>query len=93
MMDKVKAVADFFNKSPKRQQLLEKNIDNLLQGQRQRKLIDVCRTRWIARINALVRFQQMFEPIKVTLEEIKNNAEGHWNYDSISIAADFAICF
>ena len=93
MMDKVKAVADFFNKSPKRQQLLEKNIDNLLQGQRQRKLIDVCRTRWIARINDLIRFQQMSEPIKVTLEEIKNNAEGYWNYDSVSIAADLLFAF
>ena len=93
MMDKVKAVADFFNNSPKRQQLLEKHIDNLLQGQRHRKLTDVCRTRWISCINAQVRFQQMFEPIKVTLEEIENNAEGHWNYDCISIAADLLFAF
>ena len=35
----------------------------------------------------------MFEPIKVTLEEIKNNAEGHWNHNSISIAADLLFAF
>ena len=39
------------------------------------------------------RFQQMFEPITVTLEEIKNNEEGHSNYDSISIAADLLFAF
>ena len=35
----------------------------------------------------------MFEPIKVTLEEIKSNAEGHWNHNSISIAADLLFAF
>ena len=29
----------------------------------------------------------------MTLEEVKNNAEGHWNYDSVSIAADLLFAF
>ena len=81
MMDKVKLVEDFFNNSPKKQQALETNIRNLLgSGTRQKKKIDVCR--WVERISALSKFTEMYEPIMVSLQEIKNNVEGHWNYDS-----------
>ena len=83
MMDKVKLVADFFNNSPKRQQALETNIRDLLgSGTRQKKMIDVCRTRWVERISALSKFTEMYEPIMVSLQEIKSNVEDHWNYDS-----------
>ena len=80
MMDKVKLVVDFFNNSPKRHQALETNIRGLLgSGTRQKKMIDVCRTRWVERISALSKFTEMYEPIMVSLQEIKNNVEGHWN--------------
>ena len=45
------------------------------------KMIDVCRTRWIERISAVSKFTKMYEPIMVSLQEIKNNVVGHWNYD------------
>ena len=45
-------------------------------------MIDVCRTRWIEHISALSNFTEMYEPIMGSLQEIKNNVEGHWNYDS-----------
>ena len=83
MMDKVKLVADFFNNSTKRQQALETNIRDLLgSGTRQKNMIDVCRTRWVERISTLSKFTEMYEPIMVSLQEIKDNVEGHWNYDS-----------
>ena len=54
LMDKVKLVADFFNNSPKRQQALETNIRDLLgSGTRQKKMIDVCRRRWVEHISRL----------------------------------------
>ena len=83
MIDKLKLVADFFNNSPKRQQASETNITDLLgSGTQQKKMIDVCRTQWVERKSALSKFTEMYEPIMVSLQEIKNNVEGHWNYDS-----------
>ena len=83
-MDKVKLVADFFSNSPEKEQALETNIRDLLgsPGNVTEKMIDVCRTQCVERISALSKFTEMYEPMMVSLQEIKNNVKGHWNYDS-----------
>ena len=48
MMDNVRKVSDFFNSSPKRTLVLRSKIQELLPPQRREKLLNVCRTRWVA---------------------------------------------
>ena len=50
MMDNIQVISKFFNNSPKRQSLLEKMVKEHLPNYSHTKLIDVCRTRWILRI-------------------------------------------
>ena len=49
---------------------------------RQFKLLDVCKTHWIQRIDGLEVFLELYEAIVGTLETIKPNAERSWNADS-----------
>ena len=51
MMDNCKSIAEFFNLSPKRQGFLIENIKTQLPGSNHFVLTDVCRTRWIERID------------------------------------------
>ena len=55
MMGTVRAVSDFFNNSPKRQEALSDTIKEVLPREKHKKLLDVCRTRWVARIEGLDR--------------------------------------
>ena len=73
MMSDVKAVSDFFNFSPKRAAALKTNLALTLPRERHTKIVDPCRTRWLERLEALDRFQELYEPIMVTLEEISTN--------------------
>ena len=63
MMDNVRVISDFFNNSPKRQQLLEQMIKEHLPKEAHHKLIDVCRTRWVLRLDGLDRFVEMYTVI------------------------------
>lgn len=93
MMGTVKTVADFFNNSPKRQGLLEEQIKELMPQQKHMTLVDVCRTRWVLRIDGLIRFEEIFEPTMKALEIIKLNEDKSWNHDSCKDAsALFAAC-
>ena len=57
MMAHVRIVSDFFNNSPKCFQLLQKKIREIPSA-RHSRLIDVCRTRWLARIDGLDVFAE-----------------------------------
>ena len=59
MMSDVKAVSDYFNSSPKRADYLKTNIVQIFPKDKHTKLIDLCRTRWIERLVALDRFQEL----------------------------------
>ena len=85
MMSDVKAVSDYFNSSPKRADYLKTNIVQIFPKDKHTKLIDLCRTRWIKRLVALDRFQELYEAIMITLENIYKNiggGESGWNEDS-----------
>ena len=81
----MKAVYDFFN-WPKRLSLLQEKILQVCPEVNRRKLIDICKTRWIARIDALEVFETIFQAIVLALEEVKNNTNGTWNSDSCTDA-------
>ena len=86
MMDKVRCVSEFFA-WPKRAELLTENIVSLTPEYRHETLLDVCKTRWVARIDGLDRFEEMYEVIMVTLQTVRDNVGGHWNDDSRNLAA------
>ena len=47
---------------------------------------DVCKTRWVARIDGLERFEDMYEIIMVTLQHVRDNIGNHWSEDSKNLA-------
>ena len=66
-MVNVTKIGKFFN-TPKRQALLKKMVQEYLPASRHSTLLDVCRTRWIQRIDGLERFLKMYEPISTALK-------------------------
>ena len=60
MMGHVRVVSEFFNVHPKRFALLSEKIHHLLPSADHKALIDVCRTRWVARIDGLSMFIEVF---------------------------------
>ena len=86
MMALIKSVSDFFNNSPKRQSALLHSINDLLPTEKRRKLTDVCRTRWIERIEGLELFIDMYQAVVHTLEYIKDDPDKCWNDDSSVMA-------
>ena len=82
VMDAVKAISYFFGLSPKRQEHLEKVIKENFPEVTRKKLLDVCRTRWLERIDGVDLFEDLFLAILMTLEEIFFNLEGKYNKDT-----------
>lgn len=69
MMRTVRKLSEFFSNSPKRQHHLVEKIKELLPTSNHRILIDVCRTRWIARLDGLDRVVELLFPVLATLED------------------------
>ena len=101
MMGHVRVVSEFFNVHPKRSALLSGKIHLLLPSADHKALIDVCRTRWVARIDGLSVFIQVFIAVVDSLESIKNNEGGSCNSESIkdanglfygTISFEFIVC-
>lgn len=101
MMGHVRVVSQFFNVHPKRFALLSESIHHLLPLANHKHLIDVCRTRWIARIDGLAVFIEVFVAIVDSLESIKNNVGRSWNGESVkdanglfyaTISFEFIVC-
>ena len=82
VMDAIKAISYFFNLSPKRQEHLEKVIKENFPEVTRKRLLDVCRTRWLERIDGVDLFEDLFLAILMTLEEIFFNLEGKYNKDT-----------
>ena len=89
MIATVRKLSEFFNNSQKRQQHLFKNITELLPNNDHEVLINVCRTRWVARIDGMDRIFEMLLPVASALEDITLNRDvngdrgrGDWNVDS-----------
>ena len=86
VMNNVRIISDFFNNSPKRQQLLEKVlVDN---HRKQTKLLDVCRTRWVQCLDSLDRFEEMIGSVTKTLSIMDRNEDGTWNSDTHTTAGN-----
>ena len=62
-MDNVRVTSEFFNNSPKRFDLLKQKIKEMLPEARHTHLIDVCRTKWVARLDGLSVFIEIYSAI------------------------------
>jgi len=80
-------ISKFFSSSPKRQHLLEKVIESESDTAKRTKLKDVCRTRWIERIDAFLTFYDLYPVVVKTMEEITTRGTnfGDWSWDSDTI--------
>ena len=82
-------ISMFFNSSPKRQGKLENVIAGMdtadITNSTKRKLVDLCRTRWVQRHSALVTFRELYIAVVSTLEAI--GQEDGWNAETTSKAA------
>ncbi|CAB4029058.1 52 kDa repressor of the inhibitor of the kinase-like, partial [Paramuricea clavata] len=74
MMKHVKEVSHFINISQTRNMPFEEIVRNYPERESQKKrLVDVCRTRWVERIAGLDTFIELFVPLYDTLKEMKDN--------------------
>ena len=83
MMGTVDKVWIFFSAHPKRQRKLEEAIEATQPEAKVQKLKDLCRTRWIQRIDALDRFQVLHPSIVQCMESISDEGSSMWSSDSI----------
>ena len=61
---------------------MEKVIKENFPEVTRKRLLDVCRTRWLERIDGVDLFEDLFLSILMTLEEIFFNLEGKYNKDT-----------
>ena len=79
-----------FNNSPKLQQELQEHIENLPVGTTSKtKLMNLCKIRWVARIEAFEVFRDMLPALVSTLEVI-STAHG-WSAESSKKASALLI--
>ena len=84
MIGIVSRVSIFFSAHPKRQRKLEDAINTTQPESSVRKLKDLCRTRWIERIDALDRFQTLHPSIVACMESISSEGSSKWSPDSLT---------
>ena len=76
MMSCIKKCTDIFHFSPKKQLKLSENFLDVHPAEMHTKLKDVCRTRWLERLDGFDRIWDLYEPILVTLDHIGSNLDG-----------------
>ena len=75
-----------FSAHPKRQTALEKAISDSQPDSTVHKLKDMCRTRWVQRIDALQVFQSLHISTVTCMENICNDGPRKWSADSLTDA-------
>ncbi|XP_074658619.1 52 kDa repressor of the inhibitor of the protein kinase-like [Tubulanus polymorphus] len=83
MMDTLGELSRFFSNSPKRQGALSEKIKVLCPESKRSKLLDICQTRWVQRLDVMEVFSDIVVAVVETLDLISMNAEKHWNPDSV----------
>ena len=87
MIGIVNRVSIFFSAHPKRQRKLEEAIENTQPESSAHKLKDMCRTRWIERIDALQRFLKLHSSVVACMETISSEGVRNWTPDSVTDAS------
>jgi Domain of unknown function (DUF4371)/hAT family C-terminal dimerisation region len=85
MMGTLTELCIFFKYSPKRHKRLQDMITRLCPETTRQKLVDLCKTRWVARHDALEVFGTLYVAVVETLYDIMDNPN-LWNQESLSKA-------
>eukprot|EP00117_Sycon_ciliatum_P025096 scpid89151/ scgid20906/ len=72
----MKEVCFFFDNSPKRSHHLAEVISSTVPDSNKEKLVSLCKARWIARIDALTTFHDLFAAVVKTQQLISDNDGG-----------------
>ena len=83
MIGVVKRLSIFFFAHPKHQKKLEEAIQNTQPESNVLKLKDLCRTRWIERIDALDCIKKLYSSIIACFENISAEVSRMWSPDSV----------
>ena len=86
MIGVVDRVSTFFSAHPKRQRALESAIAEHQPESAVSKLKDLCRTRWVQRIDALNVFQTLHPSTMACMQTICYEGQGLWSADSVTDA-------
>ena len=86
MMGVVGRVFQFFAAHPKRQRALEKAIADTQPASTVHKLKDLCRTRWVQRIDAMEVFCSLHQSIVACMESICDDGPRLWSPDALTDA-------
>ena len=80
----ISEIAKFFNYSPKRQHFFERIIDAESPNETKKKLKDLCKTRWVQRIDSYAVFYDLYVSIIKTMEAIStcSSEYGEWSWDT-----------
>jgi len=80
----ISEIAKFFNYSPKRQHFFEHIIDTESPNETKKKLKDLCKTRWVQRIDSYTVFYDLYASIIKTMEAIStcSSEYGEWSWDT-----------
>ena len=87
MMTSISSIANFFNYSPKRQKSLEDHVATNYPMAQKSKLLPLCRTRWVERVNALEVMKDLINAVVDTFSDMASNVDKNWNRDTVSLAA------
>jgi len=86
MMGTVERMSSFLDGHPKRQTALDRALDSSAVESQKSKLKNVCRTRWVQRIEALETFCELYPAIIICLETICEEGPQKWSNDSLTDA-------
>ena len=86
MFSVITSTANFFNYSPKRQKSLEIHVAKYPSNTLRTKLLPLCRTRWVERINALEVALDLLDVVVQTFCSMVNNTGKEWNRDTVNQA-------
>ena len=94
MMGVINRTYVFFDSHPKRQKSLEKAISEFAPASKILKLKDLCRTRWVQRIDALNVFRSLLLPVVACFQSIFSEGPSLWSSDSVTDAKslELALC-
>ena len=87
MIGLVNQISVFFLAHPKRQRKLEEAIDSTQPQSLIHKLKDLCRTRWIERIDASDQFKTPYPSIASCFESISSDGSAKWIPDPLTDAS------
>ena len=78
-MEKMRQVANLFTYSTKKQLLLDEMVHSVMPGYKHTKLIDVCQTRWVLRIDGICRFLEMYPAVVAAVTVMSENVDNEWS--------------